>query len=202
MSVSGIASSLFSQFDATAAQSKFQQIKQGFQQLGQDLQSGNLAQAQSDFTALQQTLPGAQQTATAGTATAGTAGAVTTTSPLTQAVAQLAQDLQSGNLAAAQSDIATVQQDAQQASAPQGAAQGHHHHHGTASQDSSQSSSQQTAIQTLFSQLGQSLQTGNLAGAQQAYSTLQQDFLQSGLGSSSAGSSTSATGSSAVNISI
>jgi hypothetical protein len=114
----------------------------------------------------------------------------------------LAQDLQSGNLAAAQSDIATVQQDAQQASPSEGAAHGHHRHHGTASQDSNQSSSQQTAIQTLFSQLGQSLQTGNLAGAQQACSTLQQDFLQSGFGSSTSGSNTSSTGSSGVNISI
>jgi outer membrane protein assembly factor BamD (BamD/ComL family) len=201
MSISGIASSLFSQFDPNAAQAKFQQLKQGFQQLGQDLQAGNLTQAQTDFAALQQNLPGAQQLTSATAPT--TASALTGTSPLTQAVAQLAQDLQSGNLAAAQSDIATVQQDAQQASAPQGAAHGHHRHHGTASQDSSQSSSQQTAIQTLFSQLGQSLQTGNLAGAQQAYSTLQQDFLQSGFGSSTAtsGSSTSSSGS-AVNISI
>jgi hypothetical protein len=52
MSIPGIASSLFSQFDPNAAQAKFQQIKQGFQQLGQDLQSDNLAQAQTDFTAL------------------------------------------------------------------------------------------------------------------------------------------------------
>jgi outer membrane protein assembly factor BamD (BamD/ComL family) len=193
MSILGIASTLLSQFGATAAQPKFQPSKQGFQQLGQDLQSGNLTQAQSDFASLQKNLPGQQSAST----TASTA-----TSTLTQAVAQLAQDLKSGNLAAAQSDIAAVQQDAQQASAPQGAPHGHHHHHGTESQDSTQSSSQQTAIQTLFSQLGQSLQTGNLTGAQQAYSTLQQDFLQSGFGgASSTGSSTSATGS-GLNISI
>jgi hypothetical protein len=163
MSISGIASTLFPQFDTTAAQAKFQHIKQGFQQLGQDLQSGNLTQAQSDFVALQQNLPGGQQAVSASTPTTSTA-----TSPLTQAVPQLAQGLKSGNLAAAQSDVAAVQQDAQQASAPPGATHGHHHHHGTESQDSSQSSSQQTAIQTLFSQLGQSLQTGNLSGAQQA----------------------------------
>jgi transposase InsO family protein len=67
---------------------------------------------------------------------------------------------------AAQSDIAAAQQDAQQASPQQGAVHGLHH--GTESQDSSQSSSQLTAVQALFSQLGQSLQTGHLAGAQQA----------------------------------
>ena len=195
MSILGIASTLLSQFGATAAQPKFQPSKQGFQQLGQDLQSGNLAQAQSDFASLQKNLPGQQSASTA---------ASTATSTLTQAVAQLAQDLKSGNLAAAQSDIAAVQQDAQQASAVQGAPHGHHHHHGTEGQDSTQSSSQQAAIQTLFSQLGQSLQTGNLSGAQQAYSTLQQDFLQSGFGggASSTGSSASASGNSGLNISI
>ncbi len=42
MSVLAIANSIFSQFDSLAAHSKSQQLKQGFQQLGQDLQSGNL----------------------------------------------------------------------------------------------------------------------------------------------------------------
>jgi outer membrane protein assembly factor BamD (BamD/ComL family) len=194
MSVSAIANSLFSQFGAGAAQSKFQQVKQGFQQLGQDLQSGNLTRAQSDFAALQQNLPGSQQATSANPATRSTA-----TSPLTQAVARPARDLQSGNLPAAQSDTTAVQQDVRQASPLQGAAHGHHHHHGTTEQDSSQ----QSAIQTLFSQIGQSLQTGNLSGAQQAYSTLQQEFLQSGFGgASSSGSSTSTSGSTGLSISV
>src|SRR4029077_8607021 len=38
--------------------SKFQQIKAEVQQLGQDLQSGNLTQAQSDFATLAQDFPG------------------------------------------------------------------------------------------------------------------------------------------------
>jgi outer membrane protein assembly factor BamD (BamD/ComL family) len=74
--------------------STFQQIKAEFQQLGQDLQSGNLTQAQQDYTTLSQNLPGASQSST---------------NPLLQAFAQLGKDLQSGNLQAAQQDYTTVQ---------------------------------------------------------------------------------------------
>jgi hypothetical protein len=47
----------------------------------------------------------------------------------------------------------------------------HHHHHVGGSGGS--------AIHQLLSQLGQSLQSGNLTAAQQAYSTLLQEFQQS-----------------------
>ena len=48
MSVSGIASSsLFAPVSPQTLQSKAQQIQQEFQQLGQDLQSGNLFQARA-----------------------------------------------------------------------------------------------------------------------------------------------------------
>jgi hypothetical protein len=40
-----------------ATQTSFQQIKQELQQLGKELQSGNLTAAQSDFVTLQQDLP-------------------------------------------------------------------------------------------------------------------------------------------------
>jgi hypothetical protein len=65
---------------------------------------------------------------------------------------------------------------------------GHHHHsHG---QDSS--GAQQNPIAQLFSKLGQALQSGNLTAAQQAYTTLQQDFQStSGSASSSTPSSSS-----------
>jgi hypothetical protein len=62
---------------------------------------------------------------------------------------------------------------------------GHHHHsHG---QDSS--SAQQNPIAQLFSEL---LQSGNLTAAQQAYTTLQQDF-QSTSGSASSSTPTSSS---------
>ena len=137
MSIAGILSSNL--FSGGAAQStldiqknssggpKFEQIKNEFQQLGQDLQSGNLTQAQADFTTLSANLPGASQagaTAAAATSaataatTAALTAATTTTTPATAATtatttgqttvaqqfAQLGQDLQSGNLQAAQQD--------------------------------------------------------------------------------------------------
>ena len=51
MSVSGISSS--SLYDTQSVQNSAQQFRQEFQQLGQDLQAGNLSAAQSDFTTLQ-----------------------------------------------------------------------------------------------------------------------------------------------------
>src|SRR6202142_461700 len=156
MSVSGIASSLFN-FIQQATQTRAQKFQQEFQQLGQDLQSGNLSAAQTDFATLQQSAPPSSSTSS-----------VQSTSPLAQAFTQLSQDLQAGNTTAAQQDFATVQQDLQTESAQPH----HHHHHGGGGGESS-------AISQLLSQLGQSLQSGKLATAKQTYATLQQDFQQS-----------------------
>ncbi len=193
MSVLGIASAVLSQLDSFAGQNKSHQLKQGFQQLGQDLQSGNLSQAQSDFASLNQFIPGGQSSSATASATT-----MPGSSPLATAVAQLAQDLKSGNLTAAQSDIANVQQDVQQVGQKQGTGQAHHHHHHHGGGDASQSSSQQNDISTLFGQLGQSLQAGNLSAAQQAYSSLQQDFQQFSIANSANASSSSA----AANLSV
>ena len=61
MAVFGIANGVLSQLSSFASHGKPQQIQQGFQVLGQDLQSGNLSQAQTDFASLQQLIPGAPQ---------------------------------------------------------------------------------------------------------------------------------------------
>jgi len=163
MSILGIANTIVPQFDALASHGKSHQLQQGFQHLAQDLQPGNLSQAQNDFASLQPLLPTNPQNF-----------AVTFTAqnnnPLATAVSQLARDLQSGNVNAAQSDLATAQQDVQQLGHQQGAGHAHHHHHHSGSGDSSQSSND---ISTLFGQLGQSLQAGNLSAAQQAYASLQ-----------------------------
>ena len=191
MSVLGIASAVLSQLDSFAGQNKSHQLKQGFQQLGRDLQSGNLSQAQSDIASLQNLIPGGQPSSATVFATSVPGG-----SPLATAVAQLAQDLKSGNLTAAQSDIANVKQDVQQlGQQQQGAGQAHHHHHHG---DASQSSSQPNDISTLFGQLGQSLQAGNLSAAQQAYSSLQQDFQQF----TAANSANASSSASAANLSV
>jgi len=166
MSVSGIsASSFFAGLNSTAVQHKFKQVQQELRQLGQDLQSGNLSQAQSNFSALRQLLP-SQQSATAGTQSVSQAS-----NPVSQVNSQLAQDLKAGNLSAAQSDFATLQKDVQQ-----GVVSGHHRHHQHA--EDSRASGPQNGPATLFGDLGQELQSGNVTAAQQTYSALQQDFLQ------------------------
>jgi len=201
MGIFGIASTILGQISsATTPNPHKQQIKQGFQLLGQDLQSGNLSQAQSDFASLQQLLPGGQQSSQLTPVSSAQSN-----NPLATAVSQLAQDLKSGNLTAAQSDFATVQQNLQQAGPQAGAAHGHHHHHhqsdGDSGQSSGQSSGQPNPISTLFGQLGHDLQSGNLSAAQQAYSSLQQDFQQFALNNSST-TSGAPTGASGANFSV
>jgi hypothetical protein len=182
MSVTGIASSILSAlsgFQNTQSSSNPKSIQSEFQQLGQDLQSGNLTQAQQDFATLSQNLPSSSTTGT------------TTTNPLTQAINQLGTDLQAGNLSAAQQDFTTIQQDVQQIAGQVGG-HGHHHHHYVESARNSSSAQQNNSIAQEFSQLAQSLHGGNLQEAQKAFATLQNDLQQIG-GFSTSGSSSSST---------
>jgi outer membrane protein assembly factor BamD (BamD/ComL family) len=133
--------------------SQFQQFQQEFQQLGQDLSSGNISAAQSDFVTLQNDMPQANS-ASNSTSTSQS------NNPIAQAFNQLAQDLQSGNLSAAQKDYATIQQDFKSQ-----ASQMHHHH--------KSSGSQQSEVSQMLDQLGQDLQSGNLSNAQSDFSSLQ-----------------------------
>ena len=119
--------------------------------MGQDLQSGNVSQAETDLAALQ---PGAA----GGAPSASSAGLVS------RALSQVAQDLQSGNLSAAQSDFAGLEQNLQQRTPV------YHHFHAAGSHPG------MSQMQALFSQLGQALQSGNLAAARQSYATLQTDL--------------------------
>jgi hypothetical protein len=194
MSFSGVSSSdPLRTSVAQGAQDKFQQIQTQFQKIGQDLQSGNLTQAQADYVTLSQQLPSSQQ--------AGNSTGAGPTSTLAKAFQTLGQDLQAGNLAASQADFATIQQDAQQQNS--GQSRGcHHHHHGGGG------SIQQTngTLQQDLTSLGKALQSGNLSSAQQAYATFQTDLQQqfSNLGAATGSSTTpasSTTGSGAVNVS-
>jgi outer membrane protein assembly factor BamD (BamD/ComL family) len=189
MSVSGIASSLFAAFNPTQQQNKSQQIQQDFQQLGQDLQAGNLTQAQTVFSSLTQLLPAQFQT---NSATSTTQSGSQTSNPISQALSQLGSDLQSGNLSAAQSDFSTLQNDLQRAQSTGGF---HHHHtHGGPILENQNGQNGANSPASLFGQLGQDLQSGNLTAAQQTYSTLQQDFLQfQGGGSATGGGSSTGT---------
>ncbi len=166
MSVSGISSSSSMGQSVQAWQTKAQKIQSEFQQLGQDLQAGNLTQAQSDFSSLSSNLSSPQQS-----------------SNLTQAFSALGSALQSGNLSAAQQAYSNVQQDVQQAG------HGHHHHHAASGADSSNgNASTGSTLTQLLGSLGSALISGNLSAAQTAYSTLTQGI--SGLGGSSAASQT------------
>jgi outer membrane protein assembly factor BamD (BamD/ComL family) len=197
MSITGILSNL-SSFASQTAQSPQQKARQQFAQLGQDLQSGNLAAAQSDLATLQANRPqgGLTPSTTAQSGTSTAPGGST----ISQDFAQLSADLQSGNLSAAQTDYTGLQQAFQtQATQAQTQTGGHpHHHHGGGGGDSSSSSS--NPISQLFTELGQALQAGNLSSAQQAYSTLQQDFQQFTQSSATSGSTTAPSGSTSVSV--
>jgi hypothetical protein len=151
-------------------QSHSHKFKQDFQQLGQDLQSGNVTRGQADLTALQSDMPSVPSSSSTPNGTS-------------QTFQQLAQDLQSGNLTAAQSDYATLQQNLQQ-----GAGRAHHFH-----AHASGASSAVTQAQQALAQLGLALQSGNLNAAQQAYATFQTDAASLGpLDATSSGTSSSA----------
>jgi soluble cytochrome b562 len=177
MSISGISTSTLFDYSTQDIQSKMKQFQQEFQQLGKDLQAGDLSAAQSDFATLQQLMPQNNSTSSGQS-----------NNPIAQAFNQLSKDLQAGNLSAAQQDYTTIQKDFQNQAAQM---HGHHHHHGGGGSGAS-------AISQLFDQLGQALQSGNLSTAQQAFSSLQQELQQpsqsGGLPSTQTSSKSSSTG--------
>jgi hypothetical protein len=166
MSVSGISNVSLVNGNTQTTQSRMQQFRQVFQQLGQDLQSGNLSAAQSDILTLQQSvLPAASTTASSSK------------NCLAQDFSQLSKDLQSGNLSAAQKDYSAVQQDFRNRTAHR-----HHHHGGGGTSGISKvlgglgQAAQFVANlgSHLLGPLGVALQSGNLSAAQQAYGAVQQ----------------------------
>lgn len=205
MSVTGIAANML--FQAIAANTarkshgNFAQVHSEVQQLGQDLQAGNLAGAQQDFTAMAQNFPTAGQTqASSATPTATTGltntsltgtGSTSTNSTTTgtagnspaQAFSAVGQALQSGNLSAAQTAFATLQQDLSLARGTQLHAH-HHHRSGAATEGDGQPgqlgpaglTGQSNSIAQAFSSLLQDVQSGNLSAAQTAYATMQQEL--------------------------
>jgi hypothetical protein len=152
MSVSGISSTNF--YTTEGTQTNMQQFQQAFQQPGQDLQSGNLTAAQSDFAVLQQFRP---QTSSASLSQSN--------NPIAPAFRQLSKDLQSGNPSAAQQDYTTIQQTMQSRAA-------HWHPH----QNHGSSTSGVSKIGQLLDQLGTALQSGSLSSVQNAFTPLQREF--------------------------
>ena len=154
MSVAGLLISSILNPSSPTTHTPKQQFQQEFQQLGKDLQAGDLSAAQSDLATLQQS--GAQPRSTL---------LAKTDTTLASAASQLSQDLQSGNLSAAQQDYSNILQDLQSRATQPHA---HHHHGGGGSNPVAQA----------LDQLGQALQSGSLSAAQQAYGALQQDVQQ------------------------
>ena len=177
MSIVGIAgSNLFQNTVAQQTQNRFQQIQSQFQKLGQDLQSGNLTQAQSDFATLTQELPNGVHFSASSATSAASATASSNSNPILAAFQSLGKDLQSGNLTAAQQDFATIQQSAQQAQAVGQPHHGHHRHHSAGAETGANSPI--STLQQDFTSLGQALQSGSLPTAQQAYASLQSELQQ------------------------
>jgi hypothetical protein len=139
--------------------------QQSLQQFSQALQSGNLSAAQSDFATLQQAFSQPASTISSSS----TSNPSSASNPVAQAFNRLASDLQSGNLSAAQKDYTGAQQGLRSQSGP---SKGHFHHHNSLQSGSVDSSDQDSLLQEL-SQIGQSIASGSLAAAQQAYSAAQ-----------------------------
>ena|SRR5882724_11671870 len=169
MSIAGIASN-FLLNSLSPKQTSLQQFKQEFQQMGQDLQAGNLKAAQDDYAQLQQI----EQKKNSSTSQ-------TSTSSVSQLFDQLGKDLASGNTSSAQDDFNDIVKAVQS----NGPSVHHHHHHGGGG-----SSAQASAVQTDLNSLGQALQSGNLSAAQAAYTSVQTDLQSIGVVSSGAVSAT------------
>ncbi|MGO9018619.1 MAG: hypothetical protein ACLQVJ_09755 [Syntrophobacteraceae bacterium] len=173
MSVSAVSSTDSSY--QTNLQTGFTQVQNDFNQLGQALQSGDLAGAQSAFATLQQDMQNVSQSQSQSGQQQSNWSA-------------LASALQSGDLAGAQQAFAALQTNHH-----------HHHHHSGGSQGTGSDSDGNSTINSDFNTLAQSLQSGNLKGAQQAFAALQQDIqsigqTQGGQQTSQSSQQTSQTG--------
>ena len=146
------------------------------------VKAGSLAQAQQDFATLTQTI---------------SAPPSTVNTSVGNDLSALGQALQSGNLSDAQNAYSTLLQDLQ---SPSQTYRGHHHHHHHHAGGAQQ---QNNPIAQAFGSLGSALQSGDLSGAQQTYSSIVQNLQQYGLnfGAVSPGSGTQTTGSN-LNLSV
>ena len=168
MTISGLTStSLFTPPpQATNPQSK---IRQQIAALFQDIKAGNLSAAQSDLGTVNQLLGGTTSTSNS-TDTVSATGASTSTSgqtnPLSQLLSQIGSSLQSGDITGAQSALSTFETQAQQTQGDGGSTPHHHHHHGGGGGGSG------SGVNDALAQLIQSVQSGDLTGAQNSYAAL------------------------------
>jgi outer membrane protein assembly factor BamD (BamD/ComL family) len=134
MSFSAISSNAPTQ--TNLLQSLLQQSRAQFQKLAQDLQSGNLAAAQQNFSQLTQNASSSRSASSPVSGSTTASLPATATLQINQDLSTLASSLQSGNLSGAQKAYASLQQDLQASNSTR---QVHHHHHHAVS-ESAQSS--------------------------------------------------------------
>jgi hypothetical protein len=157
MSVSGVGGSnpLFTNWAMLAKTRVAEPTQKSIQQLGQDLKAGNLSQAQADFATI---------TAPSGSAAMSTGDS----NSFAQSMGALGQALQGGDLQAAQDAFTQVQQTL----AKSGVHRHHHHHGGGGAQKAGAANAPTDPFAQAFGAIGQALQSGDLAGAQSAFSQL------------------------------
>ncbi len=187
MSISAVSSNLVN--DLQQQQNPFQQIRQDFKQLASALQSGDLSDAQSAYSSIQQVLQANSGTSSSNSSSNG--------SGLLQGdFSTLGQALQSGDLSGAQSALSQLESDfqagrqsgsdgAQTAVPKQPPVQDEY-------VPASQTPSPAQQVQQDYSQLAGALQSGNLTNAQSAFAALQQ-VLQSQAGTNGAANTSSTT---------
>ncbi len=184
MSIAGLSSNSVGAWSQQTQPNPFQEVKQDFEQLAGALQSGDLSEAQSAYSSIQQVLQGVQ-------GTSNTNAGSNNPDTLQTDFATLGQALQSGNLTQAQSAFAQLENDFQAnqpstggAGAPAGQDQ---YVAGAQTQATAQETPAQQAQQD-YTQLANALQAGSLTGAQSAFAALQQ--LVQPQGGSNSGTST------------
>lgn len=145
-------------------QSAYQPIKSGFRQLAKDLKAGDLTQAQSDYATLSNDI---------------SASPLQGNETLTQDLGVLGAALDAGNLTDAQAAFKTLAHDLRQAGRTR-----HHHHEprdGGPLHIDTGHRPPPGPIAEAFKSLKSALKAGDIGGAQEAYSTLQQVLAQYGL---------------------
>jgi hypothetical protein len=152
--------------DQTSTQNKAGQFRQEFNALANDLKSGDLTAAQTDFAALQQMLPSSSASDQTQNGQQGSGQSTFVTDLQT-----LGQALQANNLTDAQTAFAKLQQDFQSVQGKHG-----HHHHGHQKSSANTQGNGQSTFATDLQTLGQALQANNLTDAQTAFAKLQQDL--------------------------
>jgi len=180
MSISPLSSSLVSDLSQQHRQNPFQEIRQDFEQLAGALQSGDLSDAQSAYSSIQQLLQSYQGSSNTSAGSSGTSTANTVQNDF----AALGQALQSGDLTQAQSAFSQLQTDVQSArqardngstnTTPQAEDQYVPSSYNTATSSTSQELTPAQQVQQDYAQLAGALQSGNLTGAQSAFTALQQ----------------------------